>query len=197
MLSLVWSKEKAVKEELINTFFLLYLNDKEYELSEISSTLVSLAINSTLSEMTSLEELLLHIIDWNSKIDSKEAEKKKNMYYFPAGVYPILWDKFSQGLQSQNAEDIPQYRAALQILRIAFARNIQIFQNKLEMFNTILFSFLKSKVFTLRFSFIFTERRLDRRERILTDSSKGWSVCFQTKSNHQTADLFAHSISRH
>lgn len=44
--------------------------------------------------MTSLEELLKYVIEWNSNLEEKEKDKKRNLYYIHSEVLQIIWQKF-------------------------------------------------------------------------------------------------------
>jgi condensin complex subunit 1 len=140
MLVLIWSKEKTIQEELLKAYWSLYLNDKEFEHRAISKKLVNLLNSSTISEATSLEELLCHIIDWDHKIEEKDKEKKKGIYYIKEGVFKGLWEIFVHGLKKPADRDRLDARSALQILRITFNRKrdflLPKFQNMLDILNS-------------------------------------------------------------
>jgi condensin complex subunit 1 len=140
MLVLIWSKEKTIQEELLKAYWSLYLNDKEFEHRVISKKLVNLLNSSTISEATSLEELLCHIIDWDHKIEEKDKEKKKGIYYIKEGVFKGLWEIFVHGLKKPADKDRLDARSALQILRITFNKKrdflLPKFQNMLDILNS-------------------------------------------------------------
>ena len=140
MLVLIWSKEKTIQEELLKAYWSLYLNDKEFDHKVIGKKLVHLLNNSTISEATSLEELLSHIIDWDHKIEEKDKEKKKGIYYIKDGVFKGLWEIFVHGLKKPADKDRLDARSALQILRITFNRKKEFllpkFQNLLDILNS-------------------------------------------------------------
>lgn len=76
MLVLIWSKEKHIKEELIKAYWVLYLDEKAFKPEAVAKNLVYLFKKASLTDLTSLEELLLSILKWNSNLEDKELEKK-------------------------------------------------------------------------------------------------------------------------
>jgi hypothetical protein len=58
MLVLIWSKEKNIKEELMRAYWSLYIDENEHESEGVAINLIKLFKNATLTETTSLEELL-------------------------------------------------------------------------------------------------------------------------------------------
>lgn len=84
MLMLMWSKEPAIKEALIEAFKSLYIvppsNSKNVNYV-IAKNLIGLTTNANLGELTSLEELIT------------ELTKKK---YITPSVVQALWDIFGK-----------------------------------------------------------------------------------------------------
>ena len=58
MLALIWSKERNIQIELILSFWYLYLNPQCWTTEKQAYNLISCFKGATLSELTSLEELI-------------------------------------------------------------------------------------------------------------------------------------------
>lgn len=142
MLVLIWSKDKAIKEEVLKAYWQLFFDPKEFSSHIIAHNLISLLNESSLTEATSLEELLNFMIDWNNQIEEKEKDKKKDLYQISPSVYICLWETFIKGLSDISGKR-NEMRASLQILRICFSRNKEALSQKFESFINILYSFQK------------------------------------------------------
>lgn len=59
---LIWSKEKSVKEEVISTYYQLYLNQEQLPPNRIAKNLIQLLQDSDITESTSLEEVIFHYL---------------------------------------------------------------------------------------------------------------------------------------
>lgn len=142
MLVLVWSKEKSIKEESLKSYWQLIFDPNIFDSKAIANNLINLLNESTLTEATSLEELLNYMMDWNNQIDEKDREKKRDLYQIPSAVYKNLWEIFVTGLQDpfRNKNAI---RASLQILRICFSKNKDALIQKFDSFLNVLSSFRK------------------------------------------------------
>lgn len=92
---MIWSKEKNVIEELLKTYWYLFLNNEEFSPQQITWNLIKLVSKSTLTESTSLEEMIYYILNWNKNIDPKELDKKKDMFNFRSDIYSNLWEIFT------------------------------------------------------------------------------------------------------
>ena len=62
MLALIWSKERNVQIELILAFWHLFLNPEVFTTERQAYNLIGLFKGATLSELTSLEELIMHVL---------------------------------------------------------------------------------------------------------------------------------------
>jgi condensin complex subunit 1 len=79
MLALIWSKERNVQIELILAFWHLFLSPDCYTQEKQAYNLIGLFKGATLSELTSLEELISHVLTAkqvaeNASERSKEAK---------------------------------------------------------------------------------------------------------------------------
>ncbi len=165
MLVLIWCKEKSVREELLKTYWQLYINEYEFKSEQVAWNLINIFNTSSLAEITSLEELLYVYLDQPLQVE--DQNKKKEIYTIHPPVFRKLWDVFIQGLQANNFEmKLPQgrdktqtridrrsMRSALQILRIAYSKDKDLFSDKLDTMNMIVTNFVKSEVLqqTLKF----------------------------------------------
>jgi condensin complex subunit 1 len=146
MLVLIWSKEKSIREELVKAYWTLFFNDSLYDSKTVARTLINLQNQSTLTETTSLEELLNYIMDWNNQIEEKDKEKKRNMYYINDSVIRSLWDLFLNSINGVTDKNRLDARSALQILRIISSKKKESLSSKMEVLEGILESFRKNKV---------------------------------------------------
>ena len=144
MLVLIWSKDKAIKEEVLKSYWQLIFDPKEFEARTIAINLITLLNESTLTEATSLEELLNFLLDWNNQIEEREKDKKKDMFQIPANVYKNFWEIFILGLKDP-VNSRKETRASLQLLRICCSKSKEAWAQKFENFQGILASFRKNK----------------------------------------------------
>ena len=140
MLALIWSKEKNIKEEIAKTYWTLFLNDREFSNKQISENLVKLMNNLTLTEATSLEELISFILDHTQSDDKKKFSLTLN-------IHKEIWNIFILSFKNiTNIDDKVFMRSALQILRILVVKNSEILFNRLDSFMSVLEFFLRFKV---------------------------------------------------
>lgn len=140
---LIWTKDKPVKEELLKSYWLLYFDPNEFNSKQIALNMIKLLMESTLTEATSLEELLNFMLDWNNNIDDKEKEKekKKDLFNISSSVFQALWDTFLNGMNGSVSK--VETRCALQLLRICQNKNKDILSLKVDSFYNILSSYSK------------------------------------------------------
>jgi hypothetical protein len=62
---LIWSKEKNVKEDLIKSYWSLFLDSRALGAEKVAQNLVRLYQEANLTERTSLEEMILFILNWD------------------------------------------------------------------------------------------------------------------------------------
>lgn len=107
----------------------LYFDEKSFRYEGVAKNLVYLFKKANLTDLTSLEEMLLVIFRWNSLLDEKEREKKQNMFYFSNKTLDMIWEIFSSTAQiaSTDLSAKSAMRASLTILRIAASVNTTIF----------------------------------------------------------------------
>ncbi|KRX03620.1 Armadillo-type fold [Pseudocohnilembus persalinus] len=131
MMVLIWSKEKTIKDEFVRAYWTLFLDEKEFSRAQIAQNLIYLFQESTLAEMTSLEELLKYVIEWNSNLEEKEKDKKRNLYYIHSEVLQIIWQKFQNQIErlSSSNSDHKILRSSLIILRICCPLKKKIFSS--------------------------------------------------------------------
>ena len=143
MMVLIWTKDKPVKEELLKSYWLLYFDPNEFSSKQIALNMIKLLMESTLTEATSLEELLNYMLDWNSNIDEKEKDKdkKKDLFNISSSVFQALWDTFLNGLNGSVSKG--ETRCALQLFRICQNRNKDIISQKVDSFHNILTTYSK------------------------------------------------------
>lgn len=152
MLVLIWSKERAITEELLRAYWQLYFDCEAYTTEKVAGNLIHLYNRANLTEKTSLEELISYVL--SPATDDKE-KKMKDMFYFPEAVFKILWNIFLVGFQNMEKlagddsdpkakEERLSVRSALEILRTVYSKKKEILDDKLESFNIILRSFLKN-----------------------------------------------------
>lgn len=55
-----------MKEELIKTYWTLFFDEQKLKRDGVANNLIKLFKDATLTEITSLEELLIQIINWDS-----------------------------------------------------------------------------------------------------------------------------------
>lgn len=144
MLVLIWSKDKAIKEEVLKAYWQLVFDPKVFDSKTIANNLITLLNESTLTEATSLEEMLNFLLDWNNQIEEKDREKKKDLFQIPAGVYKNLWENFIIGLKD-SVNSRKEARASLQLLRICCSKSKEAWAQKFDNFQNILLSFRKNK----------------------------------------------------
>ena len=144
MLVLIWTKEKSIKEEVVKAYWQLVFDPKEFDSKSIANNLITLLNESSLTEATSLEELLNFMNDWNNQIEEKDREKKKDMYQIPTAVYKNLWEIFMNCLHDP-LHNKNEMRCSIQILRICFSKNREALTQKFDSFHNILASFIKKK----------------------------------------------------
>ncbi|KAL4489279.1 hypothetical protein ABPG72_006343 [Tetrahymena utriculariae] len=158
MIVLIWSKEKAVKEEVMQTYWSIYMNNKEQKPQRIAKNLINLMIDTNITEASSFEELLLSMMDTH-KI-SQEELKSQNLKAYPIQdqVFAEVWEIFTKNFRrlceaDPNRERTEQesleyekelilqkkeMRSAIQILRIISSRQKSGWSMKLESFKNIL-----------------------------------------------------------
>ena len=102
MLSLIWSKEKNIKERVIEAYWVLFFDEKKYKAEGVAKNMIQLFKNATLSDKTSLEELLKSIVLWDDNLEDKEKEKKKGAFYFRRVVYDNLWEIFHSNIDQED-----------------------------------------------------------------------------------------------
>ena len=83
MLVLIWSKEKTVVNEVIKTYWSLFLDKELFTNKVIAENLVMLLNRSTLSESTSLEEMLNSVT--GKEVQYEEENNKKSVIHFEIG----------------------------------------------------------------------------------------------------------------
>jgi len=127
MLVLIWSKEKSVKEELIKAYWVLYFDEKAFKPEGVAKNLVYLFKKANLTDLTSLEELLLAILKWNTSLEDKELDKKQDMFYFNQKTLDKVWEVFTASAISSDPNSKHAMRAALTILRISSSHVTTIF----------------------------------------------------------------------
>ncbi|KAL4444819.1 hypothetical protein ABPG74_016027 [Tetrahymena malaccensis] len=144
MLVLIWSREKLVKEELIKAYWILYLDEKAFKPEGVAKNLVYLFKKANLTDLTSLEELLIAIQKWNQTIEEKERDKKQDMFYISNKTFDKIWDIFTTSVIQNDANSKYSMRAALTILRISSQNNRTIFsQNRMISLIEVLKKFLR------------------------------------------------------
>lgn len=122
MLVLIWSREKSVKEELLKAYWALYLDEKVFKAEGVARNLAFLFKKATLTDLTSLEELVINIQRWNESLEEKEREKKQDYFYLSAKTLDKVWEIFtSTVIHSQEPNSKYAMRAAFSVLRIASA----------------------------------------------------------------------------
>lgn len=92
MLMLIWNKEKSVKDQLLQAYWTLFLDDKVFKHDGVAKNLISLYKNANLTEKTSLDELLTYVMKWKDldvkeNKDKKVVDKKKLIYGISNSVY--------------------------------------------------------------------------------------------------------------
>jgi len=127
MLVLIWSKEKSVKEELIKAYWVLYFDEKAFKPEGVAKNLVYLFKKANLTDLTSLEELILAILKWNTSLEDKELDKKQDMFYFNPKTLDKVWEVFTASAISSDPNSKHAMRAALTILRICYSHVTTIF----------------------------------------------------------------------
>ena len=65
MQSLVWSKEKTIKEELLKTYWQLFFEPKEFTPKVVGKNLINLFKNANLTQLTQLEEILVNFMTYD------------------------------------------------------------------------------------------------------------------------------------
>lgn len=65
MLNLIWSREKTVKEKMIEAYYYLYFDEKRFKNEEIAKNVIELFSYADLTSKTSLEELVINILLWD------------------------------------------------------------------------------------------------------------------------------------
>lgn len=50
MIVLVWSKDRSIKEEVLSTYWSLYMNSKELKAKGIAKNLISLMVDTNITE---------------------------------------------------------------------------------------------------------------------------------------------------
>jgi condensin complex subunit 1 len=58
ILVLIWSKEKIIKTEVLNTFYEIFMNDRIIKRERICKNLIEIVKISNLTEKVSIEEIL-------------------------------------------------------------------------------------------------------------------------------------------
>lgn len=58
ILVLIWSKEKIIKTEVLNTFYEIFMNDRIIKKDRICKNLIEIVKISNLTEKVSIEEIL-------------------------------------------------------------------------------------------------------------------------------------------
>ena len=166
MLVLVWSKEKTILEELLKAYWKLYFDPKAFSSEQISWNLINIYTASNLTEKTSLEELMLTVLD---QPDDMKDRKMREEFTFHGPVFKILWNIFLAGYQKMEKEIIVEdqdgqsrekesTRNSLILLRIANAKKKDILESRFDSFNLILKSFLKNNVSQHHHSFLLLAR---------------------------------------
>ena len=156
MLVLIWSKEKSIVEELLRAYWKLYFDPKSLNPEKIAWNLINLFSNSNLTEKTSLEEILVVILDDTKQI-SENDKKNKEIFMINHSVFKFLWNIFLAGFQNlekrnieendiKSKQDLANVRSSLEILRIAYHNKKDILDSKFDSFAVILASFLKNNV---------------------------------------------------
>ena len=84
MQSLIWNKEKAVKEELLKTYWVLFFDDKEFKPQGVGKNLIELFKNANLTQLTSLEEIVVSFLTYSSQAQEGDKKKEKGQ-----GIYKI------------------------------------------------------------------------------------------------------------
>mmetsp|Transcript_10623 Transcript_10623/g.9190 ORF Transcript_10623/g.9190 Transcript_10623/m.9190 type:complete len:400 (+) Transcript_10623:1396-2595(+) len=153
MLVLIWSKERATIEELLNCYWQLYFDTELYSSERVAGNLIHLYNRSNLTERTSLEEVIAYVL---TPPQDEKDKKIKDIFYFPDPVFKILWNIFLVGFQNmekvnfeeeveqKHKEEKQSVRSALEILRVVYSKKKDILDDKLESFNIILKSFIKN-----------------------------------------------------
>lgn len=98
---------------MIEAYFFLYFDDKKFKVEGVARNMISLFREANLTDKTSLEELCVNILLWDEKLDIKDQEKKKGLFYFDRGVFKYLWENFTKSLDYD--EERPTMRACLTI----------------------------------------------------------------------------------
>lgn len=100
----------------------LYLDEKQFKAEGVAKNLVFLFKRANLTDLTSLEELLLTVQRWNESLEEKEREKKSDMYYLSTKTFDRVWEIFTSSvIHSNEANSKYAMRAAFTVLRICSA----------------------------------------------------------------------------
>ncbi|KAJ8021490.1 Condensin complex subunit 1 [Holothuria leucospilota] len=123
MMVLVWSKEQAVKEAVVNAYRRLYLNPdgptERARCLHIVRNLMALMFGATIGQMTSLEELICEFVR------SKELPKQ---------VFQLLWEIFTG--KHPDMGDM-ESRAALKLLGMAAGADMDLVHSNTEVLVTV------------------------------------------------------------
>ena len=159
MLVLIWSKEKTIVEELLKAYWKLFFDPKQFTPEKIALNLIALFSSANLTEKTSLEELLTHVLDENKQAQENE-KKNKEIFTFNSQMFKFLWNIYLSGFHSIEKKviedldpkakaDLKNTRSALEILRISFSKRPDLLESKFDSFAIILGSFLRNNVSSL------------------------------------------------
>lgn len=164
MLLLIWSQEEIIKEEVLNTYWQVYMQPDKFKEQDISGNLINLLCGTTLSQQHSFEELILSILkkkQFNKKDAPGSRTKIKDISQFFKNIFKFSWDFFlakykliydsSSGgeterivTEQQRNEYQLQTRAALQIIRIYCSINNQFMNKRIVNFIGMLSNFINN-----------------------------------------------------
>lgn len=156
---------------MLKAYWRLYFDPRAFSSEQIAWNLINLYSSGSLTERTSIEELILTVLDKPIEEKDPNASLKEDRT-FHTNVFKILWNIFLAGYQRMEKLTIPEEtdispkdkestRTALILLRIANSRKREILESRIDSFSAILNSFLRNNVtkfwrifFFINFNFV-------------------------------------------